>query len=69
MHNIDAMWEMNAAHHKELLKVAKNHRSSARVRELPFQPMVRAMQLFADTLIVLGLRLKARYTPGVNKIA
>lgn len=69
MFNIDTMWEMNAAHHKELLQVAKVQRSLVRVRELPLQPMARVIQLVGDALIVLGLRLKASYTPRIHKIA
>jgi len=69
MYTIDAMWEMNAAHHKELLQVAASHRSSARVHELSFQPLARVLQLIGDVLIVIGLGLKARYSPRVHKVA
>ncbi len=41
----DAMWEMNAAHHKELLQVAETQRSLARVREQPRQSRMRVAQV------------------------
>ncbi len=69
MFNVDAMWEMNSAHHKELLQVAEAQRSLVKARELSQQPRVRILHYIGDALIFVGSRLKARYTHVAHETA
>jgi len=62
MSNADAIWEMNAAHHKELLQVAQTQRTLARTRVLPQKRQAHALNNIGDLLIAVGSRLKARNT-------
>jgi hypothetical protein len=69
MYKGDAMWEMNAAHHKELLQVAETQRSLARVRELPQKSNARALHFIGDVLISIGSRLKAGHPFATHEVA
>ena len=69
MYKHDAMWEMNTAHHKELLQVAETQRSLARVHKVSINPMARALHYIGDVLIVAGSRLKAHHTCAIHKVA
>ncbi len=50
----DAMWEMNKAHHKELLQVAETQRSLARVREQPRRSKAHVLHSIGDALVSVG---------------
>ena len=69
MYKHDAMWEMNTAHHKELLQVAETQRSLARVHKLSKKPTARAIHYIGDVLIAVGSRLKARQAYPIHKLA
>lgn len=65
----DAMWEMNSAHHKELLQVAETQRSLAKVRERSQRSKAHVLHAVGDALVVVGSRLKARYAHMTHEIA
>ena len=69
MSKLDAIWEMNSAHHKELLRVAEIQRSLARVHKPPQKSTARALHYLGDVLIAVGSRLKARQAYAIHKAA
>ena len=69
MSNIDALWTMNAAHHKELLEVSKTQRALEKVREPSRKPGARLSHTIGSILVNVGSRLKARNAVVSHKVA
>ncbi|MDF1514301.1 MAG: hypothetical protein P1S60_10880 [Anaerolineae bacterium] len=69
MYNADALWEMNKAHHDELLQVADKQRSLSKALKLPQKRQARALDYLGDILITAGSRIKARNTFVTHKLA
>jgi Co/Zn/Cd efflux system component len=69
MYKGDAMWEMNSAHHKELLKVAETQRSLARIHKRSHRSRAHVLHTIGDTLVSVGARLKARYAHMTHEVA
>jgi hypothetical protein len=64
LEKFDTRWEMNKAHHRELLEVA-DRRSDFLLNPRRKDPRKKGRMLVAlgDFLITFGVRLKARYKP------
>lgn len=69
MSSIDALWAMNAAHHKELLEVAETQRALDKVRESSRTPGARLSHTIGNILVNVGSRLKSRNTYISHKVA
>ena len=62
----NAFWEMNAAHHRELLSIAQQQRLLAQSRT--HRPKTTGHIFFSigKLLISLGTRLQARHEPAIH---
>ena len=63
LERFDARWEMNKAHHRELLEVAKTQRLLAYSQKKSPRSTGRVFVAIGDILIAFGKRLKTRYEP------
>ena len=63
LERFDARWEMNKAHQRELLEVAKTQRLLAQSQKKIVRRRGRMFVAIGDFLITSGIRLKARYEP------
>ena len=66
LERFDARWEMNKAHQRELLEVAKKQRLLAQSRKKIVRQRGRMFVVIGDFLIASGVRLKAHYEPVAN---
>lgn len=66
LQGFDNIWEVNKAHHRELLDVAKTQRLLAQSRLTKVPGNRRLFVAIGDVLINFGVHLKARYEPAVH---
>lgn len=69
MSKFDALWEMNTAHHKELLQVAETQRSLARVHGRSRRSGSHLLHSIGNAMVNIGARLKARYAHISHEVA